>query len=560
MPESKSKAPAGARAFPHAQFKAIFDAALDAVVIMASDGCIETWNPQAEIMFGWSAADAVGRSLAATIIPERFREAHQRGLERFLECGEGPILGRRIEVLALHRAGHEFPVELTVTPLRLGGGWRFSAFVRDLTETKAAERRLAAQHSVTRILARSDSLRDAAPGILGAVCQSLGWQMAVLWTLDRNAAELRAVDLWRDPLVEVPAFETATRAATFPKGVGLPGRVWRRKEPAWIPNVIQDSNFPRARSAAAGGLHGAFGFPIMAGPEVIGVIECYSREIRPPDPAVLAMVASIGGQIGQFAERRRAEEGLRANEASYRLLFESNPEAMWVFDAETLRFLAVNEAAIRRYGYSRDEFFAMSVQDIRPPADRAKFLELRGRNPHGPIEYTELRHCRKDGTILAVDVSADSITFGDRPARLILAKDVTERKRLEEQLRQSQKMEAIGRLAGGVAHDFNNLLTVIQGYGDLILGELEPGDRLCPDVRGIKEAAERAAGLTQQLLAFSRRQVLAPEVLDLNSLAQETEKLLHRLIGEDIQIHTALAPDLGQVRAHPVQLHQVAVS
>ncbi|MFL5494918.1 MAG: PAS domain S-box protein [Gemmatimonadales bacterium] len=560
MPESRHRTPPRLPAFPHAQFKAIFDAALDAVVIMAPDGRIETWNPQAEIMFGWPAAEAVGRSLASTIIPVRFQEAHQRGLQRFLESGDGPILGRRIEVVALHHAGHEFPVELTVTPLRLGGSWRFSAFVRDLTETKAAERRLAAQHAVTRILARSDSLGGAAPDILGAVCESLNWQMAVFWTLDRNAAELRPLDLWRDPLVEVPEFETATRAATFRLGVGLPGRVWQEKEPAWIADVIQDSNFPRARSAAAGGLHGAFGFPVMAGADVIGVIECFSREIRPPDPAVLAMVGSIGGQIGQFAERRRAEGGLRANEASYRLLFESNPEAMWVFDAETLRFLAVNDAAIRRYGYSRDEFLAMSIQDIRPPADRAKFLELRGRNPQGPLEYTELRHCRKDGTILAVDVSADSIVFADRPARLILAKDVTHRKRLEEQLRQSQKMEAIGRLAGGVAHDFNNLLTVIQGYGDLILGDLEPGDRLCPDVRGIKEAAERAAGLTQQLLAFSRRQVLAPEVLDLNSLAREAEKLLHRLIGEDIEIHTALAPDLGRVRADPVQLHQVVLN
>jgi PAS domain S-box-containing protein len=560
MPESKRRAPARTPSFPHAQFKAIFDAALDAVVIMAPDGRIETWNPQAEIMFGWPAEEAVGRNLASTIIPARLREAHQRGLERFLECGEGPILGRRIEVVALHRAGHEFPVELTVTALRLGGAWRFSAFIRDLTESKAAERRLVAQHSVTRILAHSDSLHEAAPGILRAVCESLGWQVAVLWTLDRNAAELRPVHLWRDPLVEIPEFEAATRGTTFREGIGLPGRVWQEKEPAWIPDVIHDSNYPRSRSAAAGGLHAAFGFPLMADPEVIGVIECYTREIRSPDPALLTMVASIGSQIGQFAERRRAEEGLRTNEANYRLLFESNPEAMWVFDAETLRFLAVNDAAIRRYGYSRDEFLAMSIQDIRPPADRARFLELRGPDPQGPLEYREVRHCTKDGTILAVEISADSISFAGRPARLILAKDVTERKRLEEQLRQSQKMEAVGRLAGGVAHDFNNLLTVIQGYGDLVLDELEPGDRLCADVRGIKEAAERAAGLTQQLLAFSRRQVLAPEVLDLNGLAREAEKLLRRLIGEDVEIHIALAPELGCIRADPVQLHQVVLN
>jgi two-component system cell cycle sensor histidine kinase/response regulator CckA len=285
MPESKSKAPARAHAFPHAQFKAIFDTALDAVVIMTPDGRMETWNPQAELMFGWPAGEAVGRNLASTIIPARFREAHQRGLERFLECGEGPILRRRIEVVGLHRAGHEFPVELTVTPLRLGGAWRFSAFVRDLTETKAAERRLAAQHSVTRILAHSDSLHKAAPGILRAVCETLGWQVAVLWTLDRNAVELRPVHLWRDPLVEIPDFESETLATTFQEGIGLPGRVWQRKESAWIPDVIHDPNFPRSRGAAAGGLHGAFGFPVMADPDVIGVIECYSREIRPPDPA-----------------------------------------------------------------------------------------------------------------------------------------------------------------------------------------------------------------------------------------------------------------------------------
>ncbi len=560
MSRPKSQARSKAPAVPRAQFKAIFDAALDAVVIMASDGSIETWNPQAEVMFGWSAAEAVGQKLASIIIPARLREAHRRGLERFLESGEGPILRRRIEVVALHRAGHEFPVELSVTPLRLGGGWRFSAFIRDLTETKGAERRLAAQHAVTRILAHADSLQDAAPEILRAVCESLDWQLAVLWTLDRNAAELRPLDLWRDPRVEAPEFEAATRAAALREGIGLPGRVWQAREPAWITDVEHDDNFRRSLSAAAGGLHGAFGFPVMAGDEVIGVIECFSRAIRPPEPALLAMVASIGSQIGQFTERRRAEEGLRANEANYRLLFESNPEAMWVLDTETRRFLAVNDAAIRRYGYSRDEFLARSIQDLHPAADRARFLELRGQDPRGPREYVDIRHCRKDGTVLSVEVSADSISFAGCRARLVLVKDVTERKRLEEQLRQSQKMEAVGRLAGGVAHDFNNLLTAIQGYSDLVLDDLDPDDRRRADVTGIKEAAERAAGLTQQLLAFSRRQVLAPEVLDLNALIRHEEKLLRRLISEDIEIHTALAPDLGPIRADPVQLHQVVLN
>jgi len=540
--------------------QSIFDAALDAVITMASDGTIETWSPQAASMFGWSAAEAVGRSLASTIIPPRLRDAHRRGLDRFLQSGEGPILRRRVEVAALHRAGHEFPVELTVTPFRFGATWRFSAFVRDLTERKAAERRLAAQHAVTHLLARSDSLAEAAPGILQAVCESLGWQLAVLWTLDRHAGVLRPLDLWRGSLVEASEFEDQTRESVFKEGIGLPGRIWQSKAPCWIPDVVHDTNFPRARSAEQSGLHGAFGFPIISELQVIGVIECFSHEIRAPDPDLLAMVASIGSQIGQFAERRWAEERLRANEANYRLLFESNPEAMWVFDAETLRFLAVNDAALRRYGYLRDEFLSMSILDIRPAADRERLLQLRGADPQGPHDYTDLRHRKKDGTILEVEVAADSISFAGRPARLVLVKDVTARKRLEDQLRQSQKMEAVGRLAGGVAHDFNNLLTAIQGYADFLLAGLDAHDQRLADVMGIQEAAQRAAGLTHQLLAFSRQQVLAPEVLSLNDLIRDAEKLLRRLIGEDIEIHTALAPDLGPVRADPVQLQQVLLN
>jgi two-component system cell cycle sensor histidine kinase/response regulator CckA len=560
MPEPERQGRNGAPAIPLAQLQAIFDAALDAVITMASDGTIETWSPQAERMFGWSAAEVLGRSLASTIIPPRLRDAHQRGLNRFLESGEGPILRRRIEVAGLHRAGHEFPVELTVTPLRFGATWRFSAFVRDLTERKAAERRLAAQHAVTHLLANSDNLATAAPGILQAVCESLGWQLAVLWALDRQAGVLRPLDLWRDPLIQASAFEDQTRGSVFQEGVGLPGRIWQAKVPCWIPDVVHDTNFPRARSAGTGDLHGAFGFPIMSGPEVVGVIECFSREIRAPDPDLLAMVASIGSQIGQFAQRRWAEDRLRVNEATYRLLFESNPEAMWVFDAETLRFLAVNEAALRRYGYLRDEFLSMSILDIRPPGDRESFLQLRGSDPHGPHEYVDLRHCKKDGTIIEVEISADSIFFAGRPARLVLVKDVTARKRLEDQLRQSQKMEAVGRLAGGVAHDFNNLLTAIQGYSEFVLDSLDADDPRYADMKGIQEAAQRAAGLTHQLLAFSRQQVLAPEMVSLNGLIRDTERLLRRLIGEDVEIHMALAEDLGLVRADPGQLQQVLLN
>src|SRR6266566_4548855 len=170
------------------------------------------------------------------------------------------------------------------------------------------------------------------------------------------------------------------------------------------------------------------------------------------------------------------------------------------------------------------------------------------------------RHRKKDGTLIEVETSGHGITFAGRRAEQVVINDVTERKRLEEQFRQAQKMEAVGRLAAGVAHDFNNLLTAILGTTDLMLEDLPPGD---PDREGlldIRSASERAAVLTRQLLTFSRQQVVSPQVLRLNDLILELEKLLRRLLGEDVAIRVAVAPDCGGVKADPGQLEQVIVN
>jgi len=267
MAIERSHAEADLRA-SEARLKAIIDAALDAVITMDGDGVVLSWSPQAERVFGWPASEAVGGKLSTTIIPPRFREAHERGLAHFLGTGEGPVLNQRIEITGLRRDGREIPVELTITPVRLGGAWLFSAFLRDISE----------------------------------------------------------------------------------------------------------------------------------------------------------------------------------------------------------------------------------------------------------------------------------------------------RKLLEAQLRQAQKMEAVGRLAGGIAHDFNNLLTAIIGYTDLALADLREGDPMRQDMEEILRAAHRAAGLTRQLLAFSRQQVLAPRVLDLNEVVQTVDKMLGRLVGEDIELQSVLAPGLGHIKADPGQLEQVIVN
>jgi PAS domain S-box-containing protein len=265
--------------------------------------------------------------------------------------------------------------------------------------------------------------------------------------------------------------------------------------------------------------------------------------------------------LRDITERKRAEKQLKDSEEQYRLLFDSNPHPIWVYHPLTLAFLAVNDAAVHLYGYTRDEFLAMTIKDIRPAEEVPRMLRVAEVAAKGaqPTEGTG-RHCRRDGTIMDVDIRSHGITFHGQPACLVLAMDVSEKRRLETQLRQAQKMEAVGRLAGGVAHDFNNLLGVISGYSELLgksLGPEHPGQRR---VAEIQKAADRASALTRQLLAFSRKQVLETKVLKLNDVVTGLAGMLHRLIGEDVRLVTRPRADLGQVRADQGQLEQVIVN
>ncbi len=278
-----------------------------------------------------------------------------------------------------------------------------------------------------------------------------------------------------------------------------------------------------------------------------------ARLVRLPEGRMLCIIRDVTGL-------RRAEEALRCSEEHYRLLFDANPQPMWVFDRATFAFLAVNQATVDHYGWSREEFLAMTAVDIRPPEEVQALLELMGRLADGPLRPGVFRHRKKDGTLIDVETLGNPLCFYGRPAVMVLANDVTERRRLEEQFRQTQRMEAVGQLAGGVAHDFNNLLTVITGYCELLFRSL--ADRV-PDlgrVREIHRAAARATSLTRQLLAFSRKQVLEPRVLNLDDVVQGMTAMLSRLLGEHVLLNTPRAPLLGHVKADPGQIEQVVMN
>jgi len=187
----------------------------------------------------------------------------------------------------------------------------FIGTATDVTERKRLEERLRVQHTVAQILAEAATIEEASPRILRAMGECLGWDVGALWRVDREAEALRCVELWHKASIEVPEFERVSRGFIFVPGLGLPGRVWSSLEPEYIPDVVPDENFPRGSIAEREGLHSAFGFPILLGGEVLGVIEFFSREIRQPDQELLNMLAAIGSQIGQFVERKRAEEAFR---------------------------------------------------------------------------------------------------------------------------------------------------------------------------------------------------------------------------------------------------------
>ncbi len=317
---------------------------------------------------------------------------------------------------------------------------------------------------------------------------------------------------------------------------------------------------------------------IVAAGAVLGIL--MSRRISRPIGALTLAAEAVGegghrvrvpvishDEVGRLAltfnrmaERLDDEAVARAlAEEQWRLLFVQNPHPMWVFDQESLAFLAVNEAAVANYGYSSEEFLSMTIEEIRPAEELPRLRESLTEPPtvRAPGYF---RHCRKDGRELDVEIRTQAITFNHRPARLVLAQDVSARVALEAVVRQSQKMEAVGRLAGGVAHDFNNYLAVIMTYTELAREGLAAGEPRAADLAEIAKAAERAHALTRQLLAFSRQQVVQPAVFKPAEVVRATEQVLQRLLGEQVNVVVTVEDETGHVLLDQGQFEQVLLN
>lgn len=295
-----------------ARLRVIVETSLTAIVTMDDSGRVTDWNPQAEVTFGWKHDEVVGLPLADTIIPERFRDAHCNGLRRYRETGEGAVLGTVIEATALHRSGREFPVELAISPAsRSGARVTFIAFVRDLSERKRAESLRAMQFAVTRALQEGHEVDVTVARVLELVTTALSWHLGNVWMVDRAVGVIRWQQGWSADPARTETFQEISRDTRFSPGVGLPGHVWLTGSAVTISDVAEWDNFPRAGAAVESGLRGGVGFPILADERVSGVIEFFTTGVGELEPDVVDVMADIGSQLGQFIERRRAEQGLR---------------------------------------------------------------------------------------------------------------------------------------------------------------------------------------------------------------------------------------------------------
>lgn len=287
-----------------AKLTAVVQLTPDALVLANADGNIVFWNNSAAKMFGYSEEETLGQPLTL-LMPKRFQEGHLKGFQRVCETGESRFIGSAVELTGLRKNNKEFPLELSLATWQTKGTRFFSGFLRDLTDRKRLETRQAVQLAISQVLMEAETVEQAGSNILQAVGHLTDWEIGLIWLLDPRTETLRCATVWeRSPLHACDAFLQESLVTTFSSGVGLPGRVLASGEPKWITNVVKDDNFPRLELARAADFHAAFGFPIKGGRGVLGVIEFFAHEVRPPDTGLLHTFSDIGLKVGQFIERK----------------------------------------------------------------------------------------------------------------------------------------------------------------------------------------------------------------------------------------------------------------
>jgi len=529
----------------------LFQNSPDPLLIVDASFRTQCVNQEFQRMFGYSAAQILGQPIDALVFPpDRALEAQwivqclQRGeritLETQRRCQDGTLLD----------------VYLSTSPLIVDGRTvAFYAVYRDISERKRAE---ALSSALYRIAEKAGAVHDlhqffaAVHGIVDELVCARNFAIAI-----------------HDPesqLLSFPYFVDGRESAPAPSKLarGLVEYVLRTGEPLLCTSELVRQLQRRGEIELSGPPPLSWlGVPLKVNHHVFGAItvRSYSENVRfrERDKEVLTLVSR---QLAAAIDHKRNEQALRRSELCYRSLVQTAVYGIYRSSREGC-FLDVNPALIGMLGYnSAVEVLALDPKNdvFADPAEYTRLVDEFRRT--GRMDGFEVRWKRKDGAAITVRISGRAVASEDHPAEVLeaIAEDITERRVLEDQFRQAQKMEAVGRLAGGIAHDFNNLLMVVSGYTEVLLDQLTPGNPLHVKAEAIQQASDRATTLTRQLLAFSRKQLLELKVVDVNAIVEDMERLLRPLIGEDMELSTSLTPAVGCTRADAGQLEQVIMN
>ncbi|MGB7926350.1 MAG: PAS domain S-box protein [Pyrinomonadaceae bacterium] len=553
----------------HVAFQAsLLDQVHNAVVAAGLDGKIIYWNKAAQNLYRWTANEVIGKSIFEVTVPLDSRGLARDMFTEMMKRGfwEGEFLVRR-------KDKSTFPVHLVNTVITDAEGHAagFVGISVDITERKRAEEALHQKTSLVRLLQlvavaanEAATIEKAMQVSIDHVCAYTGWPVGHVYRLVEGLRdELASTGIWHlDDPKQFETFRKVTEDAYSTSKVGLPGRVLMTGKPVWIADVTKDANFTRAKLAKHIGVKAGFAFPVLVGMEVVAVLEFFSDEVIEPNEPLLEAMAHIGTQLGRVVERERARDALRRREEHFRSLIENASDIITILDHDGhIRY--ESPSVERLLGYKPEELIGRNIFEFAHDDDLSKVVRAFTEEFNSPdtTRSVEFRFRHKDESWCVFEAICKPLLDDSGTAGVVVnSRDISERRQLEEQLRQSQKMEAVGRLAGGVAHDFNNLLTAISGYSELMLRRLRHGDPLRHNAEEINKAGNRAASLTSQLLAFSRKQVLQPKVLDLNMVVADMDKMLRRLIGENIELVTMTEDELWSIKADPGQIQQVILN
>ena len=347
---------------------------------------------------------------------------------------------------------------------------------------------------------------------------------------------------------------------------GSCGTAAYRREPVFVEDMAVDPLWhDYHHTATSYGLRACWSMPILSRrraehKRVLGTFAVYFRNPRLPEPGHRDILSNAESLACIALETHHAVRDLQESDARLRMFVDHATDGFFVFDGRSGVVLEVNQQACDSLGYGRDELLGSSVTLFDRNATPERINDLHRRLAVGEIVTFDSFHVRRDGSAFPVEVRERRFENRGQVYHLAMVRDTTARRELEDQLRHAQKMEAVGRLAGGVAHDFNNLLTVINGYSDVLLDQIPEDSAEHADLAMIRDAGDRAAALTAQLLAFSRRTIIAPKALNLNLLVERLVKMCKRLIGEHILLKTQLEHDLATVMADAGQIEQVVMN